>query len=433
MKLSKYNFFYEYKKDPNKYVAYNSFSNSLALLERQKYIQLQEFASGKIEGLDNTFEQELMKGNFLIGDEINELEILEHRMNKSRYGSGILGLTIAPTLNCNFRCIYCYEKGRYKNSKMDEETEEAIVEFVCRYIPKITGIAVSWYGGEPLLVFDVIERLSERLIKIAREHKLWYSAGMVTNGYLLTKGKAQRMAELGVKNIQITIDGNKKTHNQKRPLVDGSGTYSRIFENLEEVNGILESVAIRVNTDKNNPYAITSVCEEIKKRKLVNVVAYPAPIRGTEDCYNIDSCIGKTEFFNLEYEVLKTFPKKEYIRYIQQKYPILSGNSCGADSDLAFVIDADGNLYKCWSDIGNDSVRFGNIKTGEWNVQNEIIYIKDKPMDRDICRECRLLPICLGGCPYEVRQGVQDKCIYSEKLLGNYLQDIACEMERASS
>jgi len=135
----------------------------------------------------------------------------------------------------------------------------------------------------------------------------------------------------------------------------------------------------------------------------------------------------------LEYEVLKTFPKKEYIRYIQQKYPILSGNSCGADSDLAFVIDADGNLYKCWSDIGNDSVRFGNIKTGEWNVQNEIIYIKDKPMDRDICRECRLLPICLGGCPYEVRQGVQDKCIYSEKLLGNYLQDIACEMERASS
>lgn len=103
MKLSKYNFFYEYKKDPNKYVAYNSFSNSLALLERQKYIQLQEFASGKIEGLDNTFEQELMKGNFLIGDEINELEILEHRMNKSRYGSGILGLTIAPTLNCNFR------------------------------------------------------------------------------------------------------------------------------------------------------------------------------------------------------------------------------------------------------------------------------------------------------------------------------------------
>lgn len=430
MKASKYNFFYPYKKDSTKYVAYNSFSNSLAFLEKDKYEELQAYDEGKIKQLDTDFEHELVKGNFLVEDDADELKLLEHRLNRSRYASGVLGLTIAPTLNCNFRCVYCYEKKCYQNSKMNEETEDAIVTFVQGFIPKITGISISWYGGEPLLAMDVIERLSNKLIGLAKKNKLAYNASMVTNGYLLSRECAMRLAELEVKYIQITVDGDEETHDKKRPLVNGGRTYERIFHNLEEINGQINQVAIRVNIDRNNKSAIKAVNDEIHKRKLINVSVYPAPIRGINDCYDEDSCMGRTDFFDFEYEFLKSLPEKEYTAHIQQKYPVLSGNSCGADNDLAYVIDAEGNLYKCWSDIGDETMKFGNVRTNERNVPREIIYIKENPLNRDSCRECKLLPVCLGGCPYEVRNGVEDKCIYSEKLFGKYLEDIACEISR---
>lgn len=202
-----------------------------------------------------------------------------------------------------------------------------------------------------------------------------------------------RLAELEVKYIQITVDGDEETHDKKRPLVNGGRTYERIFHNLEEINRQINQVAIRVNIDRNNKSAIKAVNDEIHKRKLINVSVYPAPIRGINGCYDEDSCMGRTDFFDFEYEFLKSLPEKEYTAHIQQKYPVLSGNSCGADNDLAYVIDAEGNLYKCWSDIGDETMKFGNVRTNERNVPREIIYIKENPLNRDSCRECKLLPV----------------------------------------
>lgn len=118
----------------------NANMGGIAFWEKDKYEELQAYDEGKIKQLDTDFEHELVKGNFLVEDDADELKLLEHRLNRSRYASGVLGLTIAPTLNCNFRCAYCYEKKYYQNSKMNEETEDAIVTFVQGFIPKITGM-----------------------------------------------------------------------------------------------------------------------------------------------------------------------------------------------------------------------------------------------------------------------------------------------------
>ena len=87
----------------------NSFHSSLVLLTKEDY---QEYlcALGTDPGEEpSPVVDELIKNGFLVQEDCDELAIIRHRMYKSRYNTGALGLTIAPTTCCNFRCVYCYE------------------------------------------------------------------------------------------------------------------------------------------------------------------------------------------------------------------------------------------------------------------------------------------------------------------------------------
>ena len=77
-----------------------------------------------------------------------------------------LRLIIMPTEQCNFRCQYCYES--FKFGKMSLEMQDAIINFVRKNIYKYTEVHLDWYGGEPLLAFDVIQYISENVLKICK-------------------------------------------------------------------------------------------------------------------------------------------------------------------------------------------------------------------------------------------------------------------------
>lgn len=106
MKVSNYNFFYEYSKDKNKVIAYNSRTNALALMEKQKFEEYEDFVNNNKVINDDQFVDELKKGSFLIEDDFDEKKLLRYIMFKGRSNSKGLALTIAPTLNCNFACTY---------------------------------------------------------------------------------------------------------------------------------------------------------------------------------------------------------------------------------------------------------------------------------------------------------------------------------------
>ena len=140
----------------------------------------------------------------------------------------IRGYTIAPTLDCNFNCEYCFEESR-PPIYMDEKTEKAIIEMI-KNDSRIRILHIDWYGGEPLMGFDIIERISKEILTIKN---IQYSASIITNGYLLTEEKIKKLKELRVTDIQVTIDGDRETHNKKRPHIKGFGTYDVIIENLK--------------------------------------------------------------------------------------------------------------------------------------------------------------------------------------------------------
>lgn len=420
LKASYYNFFYPNGKE---IIAYNSFCNSLVQLTKEDYEEYTKAIGQNIsEDMANPVTKELIRCGFLIEDSYDELSIIRHRMYQSRYTTGALGLTIAPTTCCNFRCVYCYEDKIHRDIVMDNSTQQAIIDYVRKCADKIDRMQVSWYGGEPLLALNIIEKLSDAFMDICKEKSVEYSASIVTNGYLLNRQTAQFLVDKKVQECQITIDGDQESHDKRRPHYSGKGTYDTIIRNIIDIDGILPHVAIRVNTDKNNTDAVNKIIDIIKKHNLKSFFPYAAPVHDYGGDYCVGECFSQKAFIEYEYTNLMQIGNPEYI---MAKYPLLRDNVCCADSMPGMIINADGNLYKCWQDIGNDSLSYGNIKEDTINEMNEIMYLKDDPTRDPRCSECKMLPICMGGCPRQRRLGDQDSCIYYDDITELYIKRFA--------
>lgn len=130
MKESKYNFFFDIPKKLEKLIAYNSRTNALALIETKDYEKYKSYIEKSISIDDEKLIEDLKRCSFLIDENINELDILKYNLLNNRYSSNYLSITIAPTLDCNFACIYCYEKGKRKKLYMPKEVQEALIEFI---------------------------------------------------------------------------------------------------------------------------------------------------------------------------------------------------------------------------------------------------------------------------------------------------------------
>jgi uncharacterized protein len=176
-----------YKGDENTILCYNSFSNALALIDKDKYEVFMGFVDNGVHIGDESLISDLKRGNFLIEDDVNELDRLRLRMLKSRYNTSSLVLTISPVSDCNFRCLYCYEKDVIRPDYMDKEAEGAIIKLVEGQMKTMANLNITWYGGEPLMNVPTIERLSRKFLELCKENKVKYNASMVTNGYLLDR------------------------------------------------------------------------------------------------------------------------------------------------------------------------------------------------------------------------------------------------------
>ena len=420
MRASSYNFFFPYEQDKDKMIAYNAFSNSLALLDMDKYGMFTAFAENGSAIDDEEFVKQLKSTGFLIEDEVCEIELIRLKMLRSRFSTRYLSLTIAPTADCNFRCPYCYEQGVIKPQYMTPEIEEAIVKLVESRAKSIEMLRITWYGGEPLMAVDVVKRLSERFISICEEHKITYNASMITNGYFLTKENVDLLNLLKITSLQVTIDGNREMHDSLRYLSDGSGTFDTIMDNLTENKDILPSVALRMNVNKNNVSQAKEIHEMVKARNLIDKVQpYLGKMTKANEEYDGTICLSASDFAQENFSNYADTGNDDYMGF----YPTKKANYCIADSEAGSVIASDGRIYKCWVDIGKDDRCVGsiNLSDGRSVYKNEKLfldYMLFDPTQDDMCKQCKVMPLCMGGCPVNRSSGsVADKCsMYKFKL-----------------
>ncbi len=410
MKASRYNRLFQ--AADGAWLAFNSWSTALAEVEPDQL----DFYRTLLHDPDGTacdtadkrdMREALIAGHFLVDDAMDEVGTIKADLLRDRFSLEQLHLTIAPTLDCNFRCDYCYEEHLRVN--MSKPVCDATVRWTEKQLARSDHLHVTWYGGEPLLAksWDVVQRLSESFLELTTKIGKTYSAHIVTNGFLLNRAKMERLKELGVEMVQLTLDGPKAVHDKRRFLVGGNGTYDRIVENLKEIID-LTHVQLRVNVDQRNLMGALEVAEHMAELGLAHKMRmYLAMVTSdAKVCGNIqEMCYDTKDFAAAELEVYREAARRGLPL---QKYPSrLAGAYCSADRLHGYVLAPSGLVFKCWHEVTMRPDRaIGSVLDEQEPFQknNEDFWLKWDALEKSGCRSCTVLPLCHGGCPLEAME-----------------------------
>jgi uncharacterized protein len=361
------------------------------------------------ENISGLFELLFEKG-FILDDEINELELLKYERYRSCADQKNLTLTILPSLACNFRCAYCYQEE--KTQKMSQEIEEAIIRLVKKRIQRGGSLSVDWFGGEPLLQMDIIERLSKEFIQICRDNDASYQASIVTNGYLLNTKLINKLIELKITRAQITLDGPPEVHDKRRTLKGGQKTFRTIFNNIKKASSKM-NITLRMNVDETNRDNIKDMIEILVKEGLEKRLGfylgrtYPY----TEVCNDIATfCLADEDFSLLGLETLMLLVDQDFSSTYWM--PSSKSSYCTVDKKNSYVITPSGGIVNCWNETADPEKEIGHLVRPKTEKMNEKTreWQQCDLFDRDECMNCILLPICMGGCPYIFRTTGKNDC-----------------------
>lgn len=425
MKWSRYSLLFESER--NGWLLFNAVSRAFLTVEPQQLDVIRGIMADP-EGYDYSdvpmLYVQLRNLGYLVNDDTDDnfYNITKMRALTGLYSSGNLSLTIAITRACNFDCSYCFE-GNRTGKPMSKAVEEKLMRFIRS--SKASSLNITWYGGEPLLAYDRILSINEQLKQLGKP----YTAGMITNGYLLTDEKIAQLNDLRISYLQITLDGEEKTHDGRRCLKNGGPTYQTILENVDKVmkSDFKGTLHIRVNVDARNEVEFAYVYKMMQKRypndfgRRINV--YPGFVKG--DDHPDVSC-----FFEADEQ--GAFAARMYTKYgivPLNLFPQKTRIGCTLTRRNAFVVGPDGELYKCWDDVGMPEMVVGSIdRFDNWNMS--LIaegMVASSYLDARECKECFYFPICNGGC-HRIRmknlrktEGKHSPCSYFkgnlEKLL----------------
>ena len=396
---SRYNFLFYSEKYGH--LLYNSLTNCFAQIDNKTVSIFEKYkeSEGPVSAFFNEDEIiQLQKAKILVESDYDEYLHLKLQKHLKRFSKSTLNLTIAPTLHCNLSCSYCFEESRPK-VYMTDETENNIISFIKRH-KEVERLNVTWFGGEPLLAFERIESLTRKINTLG----LSYYASIVTNGYLLTQEVIENFVHLNIKKIHVTIDGPENIHNKRRSHITEKNSFSVIYSNILKLKPYLKDkkmvLSVRINIDKTNEEYYHEIYQKIRDDfGNIGIQIYPGIVRNMSGaCSSYDDII-------MDNQSRASFCIQQFVKYgikSSEFFPIRHTDECIARQINGYLIDARGDIYKCWTDIGKKSEAIGNVSATETiNTIQLVRYLTGADVfDRQECQECFFLPVCGGGCPH---------------------------------
>lgn len=412
MKQSKFNFI---KTIKNKNYLFNSLTRGLAEIEDEVATLLFQ---NDIENLPTEHYDLLVKEKYIIPQNTDEIEEMKKQYVKAQKDYKKFSFVIAPTLQCNFRCSYCFQE--HKNLEMNQETISEVIEFIVSKLKKYSPqkINICWYGGEPLLNHKAILEISKNIIPYCDQNKILYRSNIITNGYLLDKVPTNFFEVNKITAAQITIDGPSRIHNKRRILTNGSPTFDQIIENIKTLVKNEIDVNIRINIDKTNKEHLAELINELEEKNLKNTSFSLGHVKDfTEVCKNVKNVkIADKEFRKSQkqfFERIKTYSNNNLLQLPEKTI------NCGAVAKNTFVIDPNGYIYKCWNDVGIAKRAQGKLKD---HLLKKSLFEITNPFMNQKCLECKGFPLCLGGCSYEYIYKDYLDCIDYDEMIENYIE-----------
>ena len=334
--------------------------------------------------------------------------------------------------DCNLACQYCFaEEGEYhgRRALMSFEVGKKALDFLVANSGSRRNLEVDFFGGEPLMNWEVVKQLVEygRSIEEANNKKFRFT--LTTNGVLLNDDILDFVnKEMG--NIVLSTDGRKEVHDRMRPFRNGKGSYDLIMPKFKKVadsrnqtNYYVRGTFTHYNLDFSND--VLSLADQgFKQISVEPVVASPedAYALRTEDLPQIFE-----EYDKLAVEMIKREKEGRGFNFFHFMIDLTGGpcvykrlSGCGSGTEYLAVTPW-GDLYPCHQFVGNEDFLLGNVDDGivKKNICEEFkqcnVYSKPK------CKDCFAKLFCSGGCAansYNFHGNINDS------------YEVGCEMER---
>lgn len=310
--------------------------------------------------------------------------------------------------DCNLRCAYCYaETGTFGRERllMSKEIAEKAIEFLFKHCGNSRFLTVVFFGGEPLLNFDVLKHTVDYAKRLGGQCNKEVGFTITTNGTLLTATIKDYLSRNGI-GMMISLDGMPEIQDKMRPFSDGKGSYDKVYQNIAEM--------LREPASNNFSVRGTMTRENID---LLGMVKHLASIGcrciSVEPCYTLNGKLGilekdvyavKEEYTNLAREYIKAAKSGKYFSFSQfedimnqTQHANLHVVSCGAGASY-IAISADGGLYPCHRLVGTDGYSFGNVRDGFDNLEILQLFKNTHVNNREKCSSCWAKYVCGGGC-----------------------------------
>lgn len=310
--------------------------------------------------------------------------------------------TLNLTHRCNLSCKYCYS-GRTFNKDMSFATARKIVDFAMDITTPGQRIEFCFFGGEPLLCFDLMKEIISYIREQEREARKPVRLTITTNGTLLTRSILDFLKKENV-DLCISIDGPAHVHDLNRCYKDGRGSFVEVKENLYK--GLEQLDYVQVNA-VYGPDTIDFLPESISFFTQLGVpVIHLNPnicASWTEDAYPklretyTQIANHYIKCYQCGQEVAVNLIDSKIILFLKGGYAV--EDMCGmGETEWGFA--PSGNIYPCERFIGEDtdsSFCLGNVHT-DLDLTRRCSLLKQRGNRNEKCKTCDLQRYCMNWC-----------------------------------
>lgn len=397
MKTSLYNNFIPIGKD--KLLGYNAFKRRFAVIPShfQKTLGINDEEKDLSERISDKKAYTLLEeAGFIIPDSLDEVAILDKEILDIDFAKDYAEVHVNPTLNCNFRCWYCYEEHQPK-SEMSQEVMAALENYLLRTVASgIKSFSLGFFGGEPLLKFKkVCKPLIEYTSGICKRHNVEFRTSFTTNSYLLTAEIVDFLKNHNC-GLQITLDGHRDLHDKVRFPRQGIGSYDKILNNIVMAANAGIGVVMRINFTLDNLESVGKIVDDLSKFDIT----HPERIMANFQRVWQDREKGGEETVK---NLINEHGRRLKEIGIPYSIPDLNNprlSSCYGDKANYVCVNFNGDFFKCTARDFKPARRAGHLAPDGsliWDSGRKEAW-ENARFKFKVCRSCRIAPICLGGC-----------------------------------
>ncbi len=334
--------------------------------------------------------------------------------------------------DCNLACRYCFaEEGEYhgRRALMSFEVGKKALDFLVANSGSRVNLEVDFFGGEPLMNWDVVKRLVEYGRSLEEPNHKKFRFTLTTNGVLLND-EIQEFLNKEMANVVLSIDGRKEVNDRMRPHRGGQGSYDEIvpkFQKLAESRDQFNYYVRGTFTHHNLDFGRD--VEHLADLGFEQISVEPVVAEPSEDYALREEDVPAIleEYDRLAKELIKRHQEGKGVNFFHFMID-LSGGPCvakrlsGCGSGIEYLaVTPWGDFYPCHQFVGKEEFLMGNVDQGIVRTDIRDSFKECNVYAKEACRDCFAKFYCSGGC-------AANSYNFTGNINGSY--EIGCQLQR---